>query len=82
VTKMAGEKAELGYCPNCGKPAIKEGNKITCEECDAVFRVTQDGARLEKTGVIKDHERRIAQLEGRLKPETQSESDESEEDDI
>lgn len=71
---MAEEKAKVGYCPNCGEPAIKEGNRITCEKCDAVFRVTENGARIEKTGVLDDHERRLAELEAKVRPQTESES--------
>ncbi|GAI24616.1 unnamed protein product, partial [marine sediment metagenome] len=28
-------------CPNCGRLAIKEGNEIACEVCDAVFVITK-----------------------------------------
>jgi len=56
---------EKKFCPNCGAVAIGEGRKITCEFCDAVFTVTKDGTRVESLGQIKDHEKRIAALEGK-----------------
>ena len=56
---------ENAHCPNCGKPAEKNGNKITCVECDATFTITQDKtARVEKTGVITDLQNRVSALEG------------------
>jgi uncharacterized Zn finger protein (UPF0148 family) len=56
------------YCPNCGSPAIAEGRKIICEACDAVYTVTQDGAKVETLGPFADHEKRIRDLEGKGQP--------------
>lgn len=51
-------------CPNCLGPAIKEGNVITCEACDAIFVITKkEGAKLKQLGPIEDHEKRISRLE-------------------
>ena len=58
------------FCPNCGKPAEKIGNKLTCIECDAAFKITQDGtAKVEKTGVIQDLTDRVETLEGKTPAE-------------
>ena len=74
---MTEEKPEVAYCPSCGEPAIKEGNKITCEKCDAVFRVTTEGPKLEKTGVLDDHERRLTELEGKASKPAEPEKKEN-----
>ena len=33
-------------CPNCLGPATKVGNEITCEKCDASFRITKQQNKL------------------------------------
>ena len=33
-------------CPNCLGPAIRVGNEITCEKCDASFRITKQQNKL------------------------------------
>lgn len=54
-------------CPNCGQPAQKEGNKVTCENCDAIYTITKTGsAKVKELGAIEDHEQRIAKLESLL----------------
>jgi hypothetical protein len=65
-----GEKPKATNCPNCLKPAIRAGNEITCEACDAVFIVTKkQGAKVKELGPIEDHEERIAALEQYHKPQ-------------
>jgi len=59
------EQSKIGHCPSCGQPAIRTGNKIECEACDAIFTVTQEGAKVKELGPIEDHERRLRTLEGR-----------------
>ena len=60
---MAEEPKKVS-CPNCLGPAIKEGNKIICETCDAEFTFTKTGgAKVTKLGPIEDHEQRIKKLE-------------------
>lgn len=60
-----GEQPKATSCPNCQQPAIRSGNEITCEACDAVFMVTKkQGAKVKELGPIEDHERRIQALEG------------------
>lgn len=52
-------------CPMCGKPALLDGDKIACEQCDAIYKITKEGgARVQRTGVFDNHEQRIAVLEG------------------
>jgi len=85
--KMAETTATI--CPNCQKPALRTGDEITCENCDAVITITkkQEG-RVKNFGKIQDHENRIEQLEGIIekaglsKSQTpqQTESEQSEED--
>ena len=63
---MDNEKTAV-QCPNCQGPAIKEGNKITCEPCDATFTITKTGgARVKETGKIEDHETRLKKVEDKL----------------
>jgi len=65
-------------CPNCQQPAIRAGNEITCEKCDAVFTVTiKQEAKVKKLGPIEDHEQRIKKLEMYI-PEKSAEQQESE----
>ena len=57
------DEAEIAYCPNCNQPAIRRGKVIDCEKCDASFRFTTEGAKVEKVGAIADHESRLRALE-------------------
>ncbi len=51
-------------CPNCQKPAIRSGNEITCENCDAVFVITKkQAAKLKQVGAIEDLQDRVEKLE-------------------
>ena len=54
---------EAAFCPNCNKPAVRQGKVILCEGCDASFRFTQEGPKLHDIGPI---ERRVAALEEKL----------------
>ncbi|RKY11467.1 MAG: hypothetical protein DRP65_04190 [Planctomycetota bacterium] len=63
--------AEKAFCPNCGTESIKEGKRITCEKCDAVFVVKKDGSHIESLGRLEDHERRLRALEGKGQNEEQ-----------
>ena len=44
---------EAAFCPNCNKPAIRHGKMILCEHCDASFRFTQEGPRLNQIGPLE-----------------------------
>lgn len=58
------EKSNAAYCPNCQKPATRDGNEITCDRCDAIFTITKkDGAKVKKLGPLQDHEERISKIE-------------------
>lgn len=57
------EKASIGTCPNCNRPAIKRGKVIDCEHCDASFRWTPEGSKVKSIGKIDEHEDRIKALE-------------------
>lgn len=61
------EETKQINCPNCLEPAIKEGNKIICEACDATFTITRTGgAKVKEIGKLNDHEERISHLESLL----------------
>jgi len=84
---------EEAFCPNCGRRAEREGKVITCEHCDAEFKIEPGGARPKTIGRLDDHENRLAALEaekaGKPKPPPAEQptdptvtDDEEEEDDI
>ena len=54
---------ETVFCPNCQKPAIKEGDMITCENCDAVFKITKAEAKVKSAGTLEELNKRITVLE-------------------
>lgn len=63
---MNEQEAKASFCPSCQGLAMKTGNEIACESCDAVFIITKkDGARVKEMGPIADHEERITALEGK-----------------
>lgn len=69
-------------CPNCGKPAIRTGNEIACEHCDAEFVITKkQETQVKQFGKIEDHENRIAKLEAAASS-TEPQKIESEDEDI
>lgn len=54
-------------CPNCLGQAIKEGNKIICETCDATFTVTKTGsAKVKEIGRLDNIEQRLDRVESLL----------------
>lgn len=64
---MPEEKPKAVQCPNCQGPAIRTGNEITCETCDATFMITKkDGAKVKKLGPIQDHEERLKKIEATI----------------
>lgn len=82
-----GDQPKATTCPNCGQPAIRAGNEITCESCDAVFVITKkQGAKVKELGPIEDHEQRITALEtyasGHNPPKKEPEPEPAEEDDL
>jgi len=77
-----GDQPKATTCPNCQQPAIRVGNNITCESCDAVFVVTKkQGAKVKELGPIEDHEQRIQALEGKQEPQKPKQEQEPTEDD-
>ena len=61
------EETKKLTCPNCLGPAIKEGNKIVCEKCDATFTVTKTGsAKVVELGRLDSIEDRLDRVESRL----------------
>lgn len=77
---------EKAICPNCQQEAIKDGDEIVCEHCDATFKVTRTGgARVRQIGRLNSLEERVARLEMSLptdEPESEAKSiDQSAEED-
>ena len=78
-------KATATSCPNCQGPAIRTGNEIHCEKCDATFVITKkQEAIVKEFGSMQDHENRITAIEKTLKPPETPETPEpeQEEDDL
>lgn len=83
---MAESEPKAQNCPNCQQPAIRIGDEITCEPCDAIFVITKkQGARVKQIGI----DERIGRLEDEVfkekpepepepKPEPEPEVDEDE----
>jgi len=68
---MAKRKSEIVFCPNCQQPALREGNEITCEKCDAIYRITKtDGAKVKSQGRLDFLEERIEKIEAALPGES------------
>ena len=54
-------------CPNCLGEAMKEGNKIICETCDAIFTYTKTGgAKVKEIGRLDNIEKRLDQHDNLL----------------
>ena len=72
---MTEEKPKATKCPNCQQPAIRSGNEITCENCDATFVIRKkQGAKVKQIGTIEDHEKRIEILESLIPDNEPAES--------
>lgn len=64
------EKNKITFCPNCQQPAIRQGNEITCEACDATFTITKkDGAKVKQIGRIELLEQDVAALKAKVSGE-------------
>jgi hypothetical protein len=53
-------------CPNCQSENVQnlDDNKILCLKCDTVFSIDEkDGAKVEKTDVLKTLDERVTNLE-------------------
>lgn len=63
------------FCPNCGRRAAREGNKLICEFCDAEFSVNKTEKKVVAEGKIASIEKRVYALEqrfaGRMNPDTE-----------
>ena len=79
-------------CPNCQQPAIRTGNEITCEKCDATFLITVKGEKqVKEISPISDLQDRVGKIESHVfagdepeptaAPGDESEPDEPEPDD-
>ena len=51
------------HCPNCDSPGIRKGKLIICEVCDAAFRYTKEGPKVEELGPFDRLENRVTALE-------------------
>jgi len=55
------------HCPNCNGPAIREGDEITCEKCDAVFVIKQKEPKVVQIGRLNELEQRVGSIETLLR---------------
>ena len=79
---MSNEKVKPCLCPNCQKPAIKDGNEIICEHCDATYEIRQkQGARVKKLGALEDLTKRVEKLEASIFEEESDKDKEPKQDD-
>jgi len=63
---MSDEKKIID-CPNCGGKAVKDGNKIICDSCDATFTITRTGAaKVADVGRFQTIEDRLDKIESVL----------------
>ena len=54
-------------CPNCSSIAIKDGDVVVCESCDATFKVTKvGGAKLKEMGRLDVIDKRLDRIESLL----------------
>ena len=54
-------------CPNCSGIAIKDGDVVVCEACDATFKVTKvGGAKLLEIGRLDGIDKRLDRIESLL----------------
>lgn len=61
------EEPKKIVCPNCGARAIKEGNKIVCEDCDATYSFKKTGgAKVLDIGRLESVEKRLDRVESLL----------------
>ncbi len=72
VKVAAAAEETLVHCPNCNGPGIRKGKTILCQTCDASFRFTKEGPRVEELGPFDKLEERVTKLEGGgvVEPET------------
>jgi len=74
------EEKKTVLCPSCQQPAIREGNDIICENCDATFKITKTGgAKVKKLGEIEEIKNRLDLIEARF-PGQEPEEDQDESD--
>lgn len=75
---MGKETKNAAYCPNCQGPAIKEGNEIFCETCDATFTVSRTaGARVKKMGELDEIKGRLERIEAQLPSDEQTDDEQT-----
>lgn len=82
---MADEgKTKTAFCPSCQQPAIRQGNEVICETCDATFTITKkEGAKVKRIGRIEQIERDVAEIRAQVfdqepEPEPAPDSDDDE----
>ncbi len=51
------------HCPNCNGPGIRKGKTIACQLCDASFRFTKEGPKVEELGPFDKLAARVTRLE-------------------
>lgn len=56
------------HCPNCNAPGIRKGKVIICQVCNASFRWTKEGPKVEELGPFDELAARVTALEGGKQP--------------
>ena len=76
---MTSEKPKSATCPNCQEPAVRTGDEITCEICDATFTITKKaGVKVKEMGPMQSIRDRLARLEATILDEPPAEPDQTE----
>ena len=83
---MEESESKATICPNCQKPAIRTGNEIACENCDAIFVITKkQGAKVKQIGIAERLdllEEEVFKEKPEPEPETEPEPEPIDEDEL
>ncbi len=70
------KESKITFCPNCQQPAVRQGNEITCESCDATYTITKkDGAKVKQMGRIEQLEHDVTKLKEIVLPGQEAEAE-------
>ena len=75
------EETKITFCPNCSQPAVRQGDEVVCEKCDAVFKITRKEAKVKELGRIESIEQRLSKVEALLPTDPEPEPEPAPEDD-